>query len=130
MFLKKLKSVTILFICWAMGLTMGCAEKKNMGLANPASQNCVEKRGTLKITKRGDGGEYGICIFTDNRQCEEWALFRGECPLGGVKITGFLTAEGIYCALKGGMVLENEVLCQLPSGKSCSTQDLYHGECS
>jgi predicted metal-dependent phosphoesterase TrpH len=35
-----------------------------------------------------DGGEYGICVFEDNRQCEEWALFRGECPAGGRKATG------------------------------------------
>ena len=119
----------IVFVCGLVGLTIGCAEKKTIGVANPASQNCVKQGGTLKITQRSDGGEYGICIFVDNRQCEEWALFRGDCPLGGVKITGFLTPEGTYCALKGGIVLENETVCRLPSGKSCSTQDLYKGKC-
>jgi putative hemolysin/predicted metal-dependent phosphoesterase TrpH len=58
------------------------------GIANPASVNCINKGGTLSIQKSADGGEYGICIFEDNRQCEEWALFRGECPAGGKKITG------------------------------------------
>ena len=58
------------------------------GIANPASVNCINKGGTLSIQKRSDGGEYGICIFEDNRQCEEWALFRGECPVGGKKVTG------------------------------------------
>ena len=57
------------------------------GIANPASVNCINKGGTLSIQKRGDGGEYGVCIFEDNRQCEEWALFRGECPAGGKKVT-------------------------------------------
>ena len=40
-------------------------------MANPASANYVKQGGTLTIQKRGDGGEYGICLFEDNRQCEE-----------------------------------------------------------
>lgn len=95
-----------------------------LGLPNPASQNCVAKGGTLQMAKRGNDEVYGICIFTDNRQCEEWAMFRGECPIGGVKITGYLTPEGIYCALKGGQVLENETACQLPSGEVVIMRDL------
>ena len=53
-------------------------------LANPASVNCTKSGGHLAIEKRGDGGEYGVCYFDDNKACEEWALFRGECPQGGV----------------------------------------------
>ena len=58
-------------------------------LANPASQNCVAKGGKLQIEERGDGGQIGVCYFEDNLQCEEWALMRGECPVGGVKVTGY-----------------------------------------
>lgn len=112
-----------------IGVLCGCSEKKIMEIANPASENCVKIGGTLQIAKRGDGGEYGICLFEDNRQCEEWALLQGKCPMGGIKITGYVTPEGIYCALRGGRVLENETVCQLPSGKKCSTQDLYQGKC-
>jgi putative hemolysin len=32
-------------------------------------------------------GQYGVCFFEDNRQCEEWALLRGDCPVGGKKVT-------------------------------------------
>jgi len=117
MILKNCKAV--MFLLGLISPTVG------LGLPNPASQYCVENGGTVQIAKRGDGGEYGICIFTDNRQCEEWAMFRGECLRGGVKVTGFLTPEGTYCAIRGGKVLENETLCQLPSGKICSTRDLY-----
>jgi putative hemolysin len=52
-------------------------------LANPASQNCVDKGGSLALEERGDGGQFGVCFFEDNQQCEEWALFRGDCPVGG-----------------------------------------------
>ncbi|MDQ7840937.1 MAG: DUF333 domain-containing protein [bacterium] len=60
-------------------------------IANPASDNCAKQGGTPAIKKRGDGGEYGVWMFADNRQCEEWAMLRGECPVGGIKITGYLT---------------------------------------
>ena len=71
-------------------------------IANPASQNCIDQGGTLQIEERGDGGQYGICYFEDNRQCEEWALLNGACPVGGVKVTGYITPAAQYCAITGG----------------------------
>ena len=120
-------SFSILICCSAL---LGCTMQEKAEFANPASQYCVDQVGNLVIAKRGDGGEYGICIFEDNRQCEEWAMFRKECPIGGVKITGYTTPESIYCAIKGGQVLNNETQCKLPSDKTCSTKDLYNGSCS
>ncbi len=66
---------------------MGCAGASAQvqpapQLANPASQNCVTRGGMLRIERRPDGGQFGVCVFTDNYQCEEWAMFRGECPVG------------------------------------------------
>jgi putative hemolysin len=61
---------------------------RKAGIANPASVNCINKGGRLSIRKGVDGGEYGICIFEDNSQSEEWALFRGECSAGGKKVIG------------------------------------------
>lgn len=49
------------------------------GLANPASVNCVKQGGKLDIRKNATGGEYGMCIFPNGKQCEEWALFRKQC---------------------------------------------------
>ncbi|WP_321792681.1 DUF333 domain-containing protein [Caballeronia sp. J97] len=48
------------------------------GLPNPASVNCVQRGGTLEIVKTAEG-EAGICRFPNGRQCDEWALMRGEC---------------------------------------------------
>lgn len=55
-------------------------------LANPASQYCINNGGILGIERGAQGGEVGICRFPGNRQCEEWAMFRGECPLGGLPV--------------------------------------------
>lgn len=55
-------------------------------LANPASVNCGKVGGNLVIQKNPDGSEYGMCYFGKNKGCEEWALFRGECPVGGEQL--------------------------------------------
>lgn len=51
-----------------------------VGLANPAATNCVRQGGRSEIRKNAAGGQYGVCVFFDGRECEEWALFRdGTC---------------------------------------------------
>jgi putative hemolysin len=49
------------------------------GLPNPASVYCEEHGGRLEICSAADGGQYGVCIFPDGNECEEWAFYRGEC---------------------------------------------------
>jgi putative hemolysin len=62
-------------------------------IANPASENCVKQGGTVSIQKNSDGSEYGLCVFADGKQCEEWAMQRGECPMGGILVVGTYTAQ-------------------------------------
>ena len=108
------------------------------GVANPASENCVKQGGTLTIQQRGDGGEYGICLFEDNRQCEEWALLNGDCPVGGLKVTGYVTPAAQYCAITGGTytvtgnanTLDETGTCAFKNGKTCDAGDYYDGKCS
>jgi putative hemolysin len=127
---KILKNIIFfLFLSGISNIVLGCEEKKKLGLPNPASQYCIEKGGKLEMRKDAKGGIHGICIFPGNLQCEEWAMFRGECPLGGIDVKGFSTPGAVTCAVKGGKVLENETKCQLPSGKICQTEDLYQGTC-
>lgn len=121
---------TLILLVGIGGIASASAPHKKIGLANPASQYCIEKGGKLHIEKGPDGGERGICLFGDNRQCEEWALFRDHCPVGGVHIAGYCTPAGVYCAIRGGKVLEKETKCRLPSGKICPAQEVYEGTCS
>jgi TolB protein len=108
------------------------------GIANPASVNCTEQGGTLTIETRGDGGQYGVCYFEDNRQCEEWALMNGDCPAGGLKVTGYVTPAAQYCAITGGTYTitgdsntDNEQgTCTLKDGTVCDVWDYYNGKCS
>jgi putative hemolysin len=109
------------------------------GIANPASVNCVNKGGTLSIQRRADGGEYGICTFEDNQQCEEWALFRGECTAGGKNVTGYVTPAAQYCVNTGGSYQvtnqsntddKEQGNCTFNNGQGCDVWDYYSGRCS
>ncbi|MBN1180514.1 MAG: DUF333 domain-containing protein [Anaerolineae bacterium] len=51
-------------------------------MPNPASVYCEEQGGTLEIRTDASGGQYGVCVFADGSECEEWAFFRGECAPG------------------------------------------------
>jgi len=51
-------------------------------LANPASVYCVGQGGTLEIRTDSQGGQYGVCVFSDGSECEEWDYFNGECLPG------------------------------------------------
>ncbi|MCX5811934.1 MAG: DUF333 domain-containing protein [Proteobacteria bacterium] len=114
------------------------AQKPAGQIANPASENCIRQGGTLVIKKHNDGGEYGVCIFQDNRQCEEWAMFRGECPVGGIKITGYVTPAAQYCAITGGNYKvkgnsntdKEQETCTFKNGKICDVWNYYTGKCN
>ena len=107
-------------------------------ISNPASDNCLQKGGTLSIVKRGDGGEYGVCTFQPNMECEEWALFRGDCPVGGISTAGYASPAAIYCVIAGGVYTatglngtpQEDGTCAFKNNKSCNVWDYYNGACS
>ncbi len=103
----------------------------NTDLVNQASVNCTEKGGTLEMRKNKNG-QYGVCLFEDNRQCEEWSLMRGECPVGGLKITGYENEAQIYCAITGGTVEglgTATPMCKRIDGTYCNAEANLNGEC-
>jgi len=133
----KLSIMASLFVL-VMLIIAGCNSSSTTDVANPASENCVERGGQVIIQERGDGGQYGVCTFEDNLQCEEWAMMRGDCPVGGIKVTGYITDAARYCAITGGTYAvtgtndsgEEQGTCTLPGGQTCDVWDYYNGECS
>jgi len=123
--------VSVVVLLWAAG---AAAQPQ---LANPASVNCAQQGGMLTIERRPDGAEFGVCVFADNYQCEEWALLRGECPKTGLRVTGFATPSGRYCAITGGRYSvvsapganPEQGTCTLPNGNSCAADAHYAGTC-
>lgn len=112
--------------------------QKVVGLANPASVNCGKVGGDLQIESIGDQGQVGVCFFADGRQCEEWALFRGECPVGGRSVTALKTEGARYCVIRGGRYEMTRAQtqgepeqgrCTLPNGTVCDAAVLWQGSC-
>ena len=51
-------------------------------IANPASVYCEANGGKVEIRTGADGSQFGVCLFADGSECDEWAYFRGECQPG------------------------------------------------
>jgi putative hemolysin len=83
----------------------GCTAPGPLQPVDPASaspsQYC-EALGGKHTVERGSAGEIGVCVFADNRQCEAWALLLGECPRGGIPVSGYATSSERHCAIRGG----------------------------
>jgi putative hemolysin len=93
--MRKLYLLICSGIC--MITLMGCAkaipvtpkstqsvEAPVIGMANPASVNCEQQGGKLEI-RNNTAGQYGMCIFPDGSECDEWAFYRKECKPGDSK---------------------------------------------
>lgn len=119
-------------------LLVGCQSNKpttnqTNQIANPASTYCINQGGQLKIEKTPNQSEYGVCIFEDNRQCEEWAMFNKLCPIGGLKVTGFTTDAARYCAITGNKFTpgsgDSGTCTTIDGKKSCSIEEFYLNHC-
>ena len=106
-------------------------------LANPASQNCAARGGKVTIEKTPKGGEYGVCVFPGNRQCEEWAMMRGQCKTGGIEVAGYATPAARYCAITGGRyriasagtTSAEAGTCAFPGANTCDAAAYFEGSC-
>lgn len=131
--------IALAVLAWALvALPAAVGAQTATTLANPAAKNCVAKGGASRIEKTPAGSEFGVCYFEDNRQCEEWALLRGECKAGGVKVTGYVTPASRYCAITGGgyeveslsNLAHEQGTCMFTAGKSCDADVYFNGSCT
>ena len=62
---------------------------------------------------------------------------RGECPVGGVKVTGYVTPAGRYCAITGGEYAitgksgesDEQGTAHFKNGTQCDAWDYFNGKC-
>ncbi|MFH0833002.1 MAG: DUF333 domain-containing protein [Candidatus Aenigmatarchaeota archaeon] len=75
----------VVFACGCISDTKTNATGSDVQIANPASAYCIEQGYTLDIRTDSSGGQYGVCVFPDGSECEEWKYFRSECKPGDNK---------------------------------------------
>ncbi len=48
-------------------------------IPDPAGYLCHELGYKTQVITDEKGGQYGICIFPDGTECEEWSFYAGQC---------------------------------------------------
>jgi len=84
---------------------------ENVGMANPASVYCINQSGKLEIRSDEQGNQYGVCIFDDGSECEEWKFFRGECGQMCGGIAGIMCPDGETCNMQGKKYPDASGIC-------------------
>ena len=80
--IMKAKYLMIILMFCLIMIFFGCVDKGTKDtaqIANPASVYCEEQGYRLEIRTDPDGGQYGVCVFSDGSECGEWKYYRGEC---------------------------------------------------
>ena len=95
-----------------------------IGLANPASVYCVNNSGTLE-NRSIEAGEYGVCMFDDGSECEEWKYFRNECTIG----QNYPATEGTVCTMEYAPVCGVNGVTYSNKCMAGNVQILKDGEC-
>lgn len=104
---------------------------KAASVASAAYSKCMNNGGFVTTSRRGNSGYYNVCNFADDMSCELYALYDGQCPVGGVKTIGYSTTGQVFCALRGGQPQgKDNGQCKMPDGKVCSTISVYNGTCN
>jgi putative hemolysin len=114
-------------------------------IANLASAYCEEQGGKLGIRTAEDNNQYGVCMFEDDSECEEWAYYRDECKPGDMDVApaptaapaGIANPASTYCVEKGGT---SEIrtaedgsefgVCTFPDGSECEEWAFLRAECT
>jgi putative hemolysin len=114
-------------------------------IANPASAYCEEQGFKMETRTAQDGSQYGVCMFEDDTECEEWAYYRGECKPGDMNVApaptaspaGIANPASTYCLEQGGT---SEIrtaedgsqygVCSLPDGRECEEWAFFRGKCT
>jgi hypothetical protein len=90
------------------------------GLPNPASAYCTGLGYELEM-RTNENGEYGVCVFPDGTECDEWDFMAGRCG-----------QDHSYCSQQGYTLRDeatNMAVCVFPDGSSCPEYDFYSGAC-
>jgi putative hemolysin len=118
----------------ALALLVGACgddDENESGLPNPASVYCAEQGGTVDIRTDADGNQYGICVFDDGSECDEWAFFHGECRPGDslADQAGIANPASVYCEEQGGTLDLESGMCRFSDGSECDEWAFFRGEC-
>lgn len=106
---------------------IGGGQAPNAGMANPASVYCLDQGGKLEI-REGEGGQYGVCILPDGRECDEWEFFRTQkCGVGGADNGAGAAPDDQVCGRENCHGLE--IVCGPNPAEMCTMEYQLGDKC-
>jgi putative hemolysin len=112
-------------------------------ITNPATASCELKGYRSQIRTTSDGSQYGVCIFPDGSECEEWAFYRSECvpepenPTSGTDSPQIANPASVNCLQKGGRLEIRTTangsqygVCIFSDGSACEEWAYLRDECA
>lgn len=133
---------SVLFFSAVCMLLSACNLKKTEtpDMANPAAVFCKDQGYDYEIRTDESGNQYGVCIFPDGSECDEWAYYEGECAPGSAE-TGeaveMANPAASFCVDQGYdyeiRTDENDGqygVCIFPDRSECEGWAFYNGECA
>jgi len=65
-------------------------------------------------------------------------MLRSDCPVGGIKVTGYVTPAARYCAITGGIYKitansntdREQGTCTFQNGRTCDVWEYFAGKCN
>jgi len=93
---------------------------------------CANLKGTIKKETRGNGQEYKVCEWKQNKICELESLKKELCTPETINLSQKEKPEQRYCIIRGGKYSETKTgkgKCTLPNEKMCAAQDFFNGNC-
>jgi len=136
-YLKSLFTLVVFLLASCSGLQ----EKQVIDMPNPASVFCEENGGKLEISADESGAQFGVCIFDDGSECDEWAFFRGECKPGDslkseAPLANLPNPASVFCEENSGKleIRSDETgaqsgACVFDDGSECDEWAFFRGEC-
>jgi putative hemolysin len=137
--------ITALSLAACAGPAASATATPGPNLPNPAAVYCLENGGTVEIRQDAAGRHYGVCVFTDQSECDEWAYLRGDCQPGDSLQPASPTPAGAaqvanpasrYCQENGGTVEFRQDgsggvqgVCVFPDKTECDEWAYYRDKC-
>jgi len=110
------------------GGKQGGGNDNNCCVPDPAAVYCKDQGYNLE-TRNNANGQYGVCIFEDGSECDEWLFFTGQCG-----------QEHSFCEKNGGKISTVDscnkwysapacAVCKIPGDGECYEWDYLNGDC-
>ena len=83
----------------------------------------------IVMKSRGDGKEYGVCVWENGNQCDLSRYERRMCPREGYDVSDLTSEAKIYAVINGANFYEDNTFYVSQEHNHCVVDDYFNGKC-